>query len=142
MKKKFIFIGVSILVVLFAVILVVNIQSAKADDGSSEPNSPPDWEWNGFTADELSFNKVGTPYYGNEIIINETPCSWTLVTHESWITVSPGSGTGGATATVSVSRNNSGSIRVGWIHVYDDGAKIADITVRQSSNLLWMRGEL
>ena len=138
MKTKFALIGAGIVVILLAVILTVNIRPAKADDGGSAPNAPPCWDWNYFSADFLSFNRSGVPYSGDEITITPTICDWSLESHESWISVSPDSGTGGATATVSVMRNNTGSNRVGWIHVYNHDEKIATLFVVQSCTLYWL----
>ncbi len=102
----------------------------------------------------IAYNE-GVPYFETDVTTitasyNSTTCAvtltaeedmaWTASTNDSWITVSPASGTGSATITISVSQNKTYVSRTGSVEI-TNGEDTIEITVEQEKYPLFIPAE-
>ena len=77
------------------------------------------------------------PTGGIKTITLSSDLSWSTLSSHDWLTVSPESGTGNATLTLTATENNTPSTRKGSVTLSPETGDAIRITVSQSSNLIF-----
>jgi ligand-binding sensor domain-containing protein len=80
-----------------------------------------------------------TSYNGSKATTNIiSNVKWNIITEQSWLTISPSSGSNNATVTVTASANNTDSIRMGILLVFSNKETPDTIIVNQDASITYV----